>query len=181
MPVDHRQLRNCLGHFATGVTVVTTESAGGGHGTTVSSFAAVSLDPPLVLVSLDRRSTMCRLLQGNPFTVNVLRASQEDLALHFAGKRVVPQVRWAPRNGHLAPRLSEVLGYLACSPWCAYSGGDHMLFLGRVEQYAYYGGDPLLFFRGRFAGLEAAPEDSPWIGSLDSPDAGWLTPVPANH
>lgn len=180
MAVDHRQLRNCFGHFATGVTVVTTDCDDRPHGTTVNAFTSVSLDPPLVLVSLDRRSTTCGLLAANriPFTVNVLRDSQENLALHFADKAHVPDVRWAPRTGRFAPRLADVLGYLACTPWCSYDGGDHVLFLGKVEQYAYFGGDPLVFFRGRFSELEAAPVDSPWIGSLDSPDAGWLTPVP---
>jgi flavin reductase (DIM6/NTAB) family NADH-FMN oxidoreductase RutF len=176
--MDSRQLRNCLGHFATGVTVVTSAWEGKPHGATVNAFAAVSLDPPLVLVSLDRRTTTCRLLDGNPFTVNVLRAHQEDLALHFARKEDPLEVRWAPRNGTLAPRLAEVLAYLACSPWQSYNGGDHALFLGKVEEYAYFGGEPLLFFRGRFSGL--LPERSPWIGSLDCPEAGWLTPATAN-
>jgi flavin reductase (DIM6/NTAB) family NADH-FMN oxidoreductase RutF len=180
MPVDVRQLRNCLGHFTTGVTVVTSAHEGEPHGATVNAFAAVSLDPPLVLVSLDRRTTTSRLLDGNPFTVNVLRAGQKDLALHFAGGRAVADVRWAPRNGHLAPRLTDVLAYLACSPWRSYNGGDHTLFLGKVEEYAYFGGEPLLFFRGKFTGVQPAPESQPWIGSLDCPEAGWLTPVSAN-
>ena len=89
-------------------------------------------------------------------------------------------VRWAPRNGHLAPRLSNVLAYLACTPWRSYDGGDHTLFLGKVEEYAYFGGEPLLFFRGRFSRPAPESEASPWIGSLDSPNNGWLVMEPAN-
>ncbi|MFL6141754.1 MAG: flavin reductase family protein [Labedaea sp.] len=180
MSIDPRQLRNCLGHFGTGVTVVTCAPEGVAHGATVNAFAAVSIDPPLVLVSLDRATKASRLLDGNPFTVNVLRAGQEDLALHFAGRPMIDQVRWAPRNGHLAPRLSKVLAYLACTPWRSYDGGDHTLFLGKVEEYAYFGGEPLLFFRGRFSRTAPESEASPWIGSLDSPNNGWLVMEPAN-
>jgi flavin reductase (DIM6/NTAB) family NADH-FMN oxidoreductase RutF len=180
MAVDKRQLLNCLGHFATGVTVVTCARDELAHGATVNAFAAVSLDPPLVLVSLDRDTKACRVLEGNPFTVNMLRDEQEDLALHFAGRAAARLVRWAPRNGNLAPRLANVLAYLACTPWRSYDGGDHTLFLGRVEEFAYFGGEPLLFFRGRFARRTQEFEVPPWIGSLDSLENGWLVMEPAN-
>jgi flavin reductase (DIM6/NTAB) family NADH-FMN oxidoreductase RutF len=180
MTVDPRRLRTCLGHFATGVTVVTCACEGQPHGATVNAFAGVSLQPPLVLVSLDHNSKSCRLLEGNPFTVNVLRDTQEALAMHFAGRPAGAEVRWAPRNGVLAPRLLDVLAYLACTPWRSYDGGDHTLHIGKVEEYAYFGGDPLLFYQGRFAAVSPPAEETPWIGSLDSPEAGWLLPVPAN-
>jgi flavin reductase (DIM6/NTAB) family NADH-FMN oxidoreductase RutF len=179
MTVDPRRLRTCLGHFATGVTVVTCACDGQPHGATVNAFAGVSLNPPLVLVSLDHASKACRVLAGNPFTVNVLRARQEALALHFAGRSAAAEIRWAPRNGGLAPRLLDTLAYLACTPWRSYDGGDHTLYVGKVEEYAYFGGEPLVFFQGRFAQVGRPAEESPWIGSLDSPDAGWLVPVPA--
>src|SRR3954465_7893460 len=87
MAIHPRELRQCLGHFTTGVTVITCAGADGApHGATVNAFTAVSLEPPLVLVSLDRRSRLCALLEAAPFTVNVLEASQKDLALHFAGR-----------------------------------------------------------------------------------------------
>jgi flavin reductase (DIM6/NTAB) family NADH-FMN oxidoreductase RutF len=179
MTVDPRQLRTCLGHFATGVTVVTLECDGHPHGATVNAFAAASLDPPLVLVSLDHGTKACRFLEGNVFTVNVLRKGQDDLALHFSGRPAYAEVRWAPRNGTLAPRLAGTLAYLACTPWRSYEGGDHTLFLGRVEEYAYFGGEPLLFYKGRFGRLGPDFESSPWIGSLDNPESGWLLPTPA--
>jgi flavin reductase (DIM6/NTAB) family NADH-FMN oxidoreductase RutF len=175
MPVEHRQLRNCLGHFATGVSVVTCAGAGGQpHGATVNAFASVSLDPPLVLVSLAHTTKAGRLLAGNPFTVNVLRAEQEELALHFAGRAAPARVHWAPGD---PPRLADPLAYLACSPWRAYDGGDHTLYLGRVEEFGHVEGEPLVFYRGRFAGIGHESQATPWIGSLDSPEAGWLSPV----
>jgi len=180
MTVDPRRLRTCLGHFATGVTVVTCACDDEPHGATVNAFAGVSLDPPLILVSLDHSSRSCRLLDGKPFTVNVLREQQEDLALHFAGRTAGAEVRWAPRNGLLAPRLLDVLAYLACSPWRSYDGGDHTLYVGKVEEFAYFGGEPLVFYQGRLTKVSPPTEESPWIGSLDSPEAGWLLPVPAN-
>jgi flavin reductase (DIM6/NTAB) family NADH-FMN oxidoreductase RutF len=176
---DPRQLRNCLGHFATGVTVVTLEHDGNPHGATVNAFAAVSLDPPLVLVSLDHSTKACRFLGDTVFTVNVLRREQDDLALLFSGRPTRAEVRWAPRNGTLAPRLLNTLAYLACTPWRSYDGGDHTLFLGKVEEFAYFGGEPLLFYRGRFGRIGPTPEDTPWIGSLDNPETGWLLPMPA--
>lgn len=175
--VDPRQLRKCLGHFATGVTVVTCLGDGQPHGATVNSFTAVSLDPPLVLVSLDHRTKLCRFLEGNPFTVNMLREHQNGLALHFAGRPGAAPVPWAPGPG--APRLREVLAYLRCAPWRSYDGGDHTLFVGKVEEFDHFGGDPLLFYQGRFTGTRH-PVDSPWIGSLDSPNTGWLLLEPAN-
>lgn len=180
MRVDGRQLRNCLGYFTTGVTVVTCCADGEPHGATVNSFTAISLDPPLVMIALDRRTKACRHLAGAPFTVNVLRARQENLARHFAGRPAAEPVRWAPPAGDLAPRLADPLAYLACGPWRTYNGGDHVLFLGRVEEFAYFGGDPLVFYRGDFSQLSQELEAAPWQGSLDSPDAGWLSPAHAS-
>lgn len=172
-----RQLRDCLGHFATGVSVVTCAGGGQPHGATVNAFASVSLDPPLVLVSLGRHTRACAFLAGNPFTVNVLHAHQHDLALRFAGHSTGTTVTWTHPHDHLAPRLTDALAYLACTPWRVYDGGDHLLYLGRVEEFGYTGGEPLLFYRGRFAGIGPETQATPWIGSLDSPEAGWLSPT----
>jgi flavin reductase (DIM6/NTAB) family NADH-FMN oxidoreductase RutF len=178
MTVDPRQLRNCLGHFATGITVVTCTHDGQPHGATVNAFAAVSLDPPLVMVSVPNDAKAREFLGGSAFTVNVLRERQELLALHFAGHPMPTPVRWAPRNGMLAPRLLDVLAYLACTPWQHHDAGDHTIFLGKVEEYAYFFGAPLLFYQGRFGHLGPQTDSEPWIGSLDNPEVSWLLPVP---
>jgi flavin reductase (DIM6/NTAB) family NADH-FMN oxidoreductase RutF len=173
MSVDQRELRDCLGHFATGVTVVTCLADGEPHGATVNAFTAVSLDPPLVAVALGRRAKACRHLDGAPFTVNVLHRDQDGLAHHFAG-RGRTEVTWAPGD---PPRLAGALAHLTCTPWRSYDGGDHVLFLGEVTGFAHHGGDPLVFYRGTFRPLGEPFEAAPWLGSLDSPDAGWL-PAP---
>ncbi|GHH82206.1 flavin reductase [Streptomyces sulfonofaciens] len=153
MAIDPQQLRACLGHFATGVTVVGCAVGGTLHGATVNAFTSVSLNPPLVLVCLDRASKAARLLPGRPFTVNVLSEEQRDLALRFAGRlgAAAPPPPWQPAPGGLAPALSGSLATLFCSPWADHDGGDHLVFLGRVEHAARRpDAQPLLFYRGAF-------------------------------
>ncbi|MET9834937.1 flavin reductase family protein [Streptomyces sp. NPDC006385] len=153
MAIDPQQLRTCLGHFATGVTVVSCAVGDTLHGATVNAFTAVSLDPPLVLVSLDRASKAARLLPGRPFTVNVLAEEQRHLALRFAGRQETPtpSPRWQPAPGPLAPALHGSLATFFCSPWANHDGGDHVLFLGRVEHAAQLpDAQPLIFYRSAF-------------------------------
>jgi len=178
MPVDARQLRRCLGHFATGVTVITCTGAGRPHGATVNAFSAVSLDPPLVLVSLDRKSKISKYLDGKPFTVNVLADSQSDIALHFAGKPMAGQPEWRRPAPQLAPQLAGALATIACTPWCHYDGGDHVIYLGHVADFEVGDGDPLVFYRGGFHNLGTACEAVPWLESGDCPDVSWF-PVSA--
>ncbi|MBC3191839.1 flavin reductase family protein [Pseudonocardia sp. C8] len=172
MAIDPKELRRCLGHFATGVTVITCHGEDGApHGATVNAFTAVSLDPPLVLVSLDRRSRVCGLLESRPFTVNVLDAAQKELALHFAG-RPNQEVRWAADSGCGAPRLDGTLAHISCTPWRAYDGGDHVLYLGEVQQFHIHPGRPLLFHSGQFHHLGDDHNPLLWDDSADGPNAG---------
>jgi flavin reductase (DIM6/NTAB) family NADH-FMN oxidoreductase RutF len=140
-------LRACLGRFATGVAVVTFDGPEGRHGITVNSFTSVSLDPPLVLVSVAKRARSHDLLRGRAFTVNVLGAEQELLARRFAGGAECEPV-WA--EGEHAPRLAGVLAHLECTPWRAYDGGDHTLFLGEVQGFDFRDGDALGYHASRF-------------------------------
>ncbi|MEU8825181.1 flavin reductase family protein [Streptomyces sp. NPDC048636] len=153
MAIDPQQLRTCLGYFATGVTVVSCAVGDTPHGATVNAFTAVSLDPPLVLVSLSRTSKAARLMAGRPFTVNVLSEDQRDLALRFAGSPEArgPSPSWLPAPLGLAPALSGSPATFSCSPWAIYDGGDHLLFVGRVERLTHHPESrPLLFYRGSF-------------------------------
>jgi len=150
--LDGAALRCCLGRFGTGVCVVTLAGPDGDHGLTVNSFTAVSLDPPLVLVSIAKRARGHELLDGKPFSVNVLGAEQELLARHFAGDPHPERVHW--EQGGAAPRLGGVLAVFECTPWRAYDGGDHTLFVGEVVDFDYRGGDALGYFYSRFAKLE---------------------------
>ncbi|MEV8147304.1 flavin reductase family protein [Arthrobacter sp. NPDC080073] len=139
--------RGSLGRFATGVAIVTFDGATKRHGITVNSFTAVSMEPPLVLVSIARNTKAHDELAGRPFSVNILGAEQKQLALHFAG-RPGPEPRWV--EGDTAPRLSNVLAYFECTPWAAYDGGDHTLYLGEVVDFNYRSGDALAFANSSF-------------------------------
>lgn len=149
-PTPH--LRGGFGRFATGVAVVTFDGTDADgttkrHGLTVNSFTSVSMDPPLVLISIQRNVRAHALLTGNPFTVNVLGAEQRDLAMHFAG-RPNQEPHWI--EGSHAPRLADTASWFTCTPWAEYDGGDHTLFVGRVEDFGYRTGDCLGFLDGGF-------------------------------
>jgi flavin reductase (DIM6/NTAB) family NADH-FMN oxidoreductase RutF len=170
MTVDPRELRRCLGHFATGVTVITCEGDGGFHGATVNAFSAVSLDPPLALVSLDRKTKVCSYVEGSPFTVNVLAEPQDEIAMHFAGKPMAGEPAWERPDPALAPRLAGSLATVSCKPWRSYDGGDHVLYVGEVADFACTGADPLVFYLGGFRHLGPIYEAAPWLDSADSPE-----------
>jgi flavin reductase (DIM6/NTAB) family NADH-FMN oxidoreductase RutF len=174
MQIDPRELRTCLGHFTTGVTVVSCQGDGDPHGATVNSFTSVSLDPPLVLVSLARTTRACGYMPDRPFTVSVLRDGQRDLAQHFAGKPGGRAPRWEPVGDGLAPGLAGSLAWVACAPWRAYDGGDHVLYVGEVRQIEVFEGEPLVFYGGSFRELGRQIEAAPWLESLDSP-SGWFS------
>ncbi|WP_125612672.1 flavin reductase family protein [Specibacter cremeus] len=145
-PRDHH-FRGSLGRFATGVAIVTFDGVTKRHGLTVNSFTSVSLEPPLVLVSIARSTKAHDELAERPFTVNILGAEQKDLALHFAGQPSREPL-WV--EGEVAPRLSHVLAFFECKPWAAYDGGDHTLYLGEVVDFDYRRGDALGFSNSSF-------------------------------
>src|SRR3954451_25229644 len=174
--IDPRAFRRSLGRFSTGVTVVTYRTADGERGATMNSFTSVSLDPPLVLVSLARAAQACPGLEATPFAINVLRADQMDVALQFAG-RPNPRLRvpWAT-TGAIGepPALAGTVATLICRPWRRYDGGDHVLQLGEVLRAELREGEPLVFADGRFMSTGLPLMDGPLIYSLDGPPApGW--------
>ncbi|HEU0246974.1 MAG TPA: flavin reductase [Gaiellaceae bacterium] len=150
--------RRTLGMFATGVTVLTCRAGDQVHGMTANAFMSVSLQPPLVLVSIDRRARMSALLhEGTRFAVNVLEAGQAALSDHFARRAVegTPEPRF--ELVHDTPLVEGALAHLVARIVRSYWGGDHSLFLGQVE-YARYGeGEPLLFHGGRYERLVRDP------------------------
>ena len=152
--MDPVALRRCLGRFATGVAIVSFDSPAGPRGLTVNSFTSVSLDPPLVLVCVDKAAKAHAGLQGGSFAVNVLAAGQERLARHFAGRPDpdVP-VEWAAGS---PPRLAASLAWLDCAPWRAVEAGDHSIVIGRVTRFAAGEGDGLGYFMGRFVPVPRA-------------------------
>jgi flavin reductase (DIM6/NTAB) family NADH-FMN oxidoreductase RutF len=169
-----RHLRRCLGRFATGVTVVTYRGADGIRGTTMNSFTSVSMDPPLVLISVARTSRACDAIDGLPFAINVLRADQMDIAMHFAGRpREGTPIAWDDSRGGQPPSLLDAVAVLRCQPWQRYDGGDHVLQIGEVTSSALRDGEPLVFSDGRFTTIGLPMMDGPLVLSLDQP------PVPA--
>jgi flavin reductase (DIM6/NTAB) family NADH-FMN oxidoreductase RutF len=152
-PIDPRDFRNALGAFATGVTIITAVGADGKPvGLTCNSFASVSLNPPLVLWSLVIYSqSMSAFQNASHFAVNVLGASQQALATKFAksSEDKFAGVAWEPGLGG-APLLADSVANFQCRSADRYYGGDHVIFLGAVEAYAYNRDEPLLFARGGF-------------------------------
>src|SRR5438445_9422584 len=151
--IDPRDFRNARGAFATGVTIVTAMAADGRpYGVTCNSFASVSLNPPLVLWSLGMFSQGLTTFQNaSHFTVNVLSASQQELAMRFAKSSddKFNGVEWKPGLGN-APVIAGSVARFQCRAANRYYGGDHVIFLGAVEAYTYNKQEPLLFARGGF-------------------------------
>src|ERR1700722_13358536 len=146
--LDPRDFRNALGTFATGVTIITAMADDGKpYGLTCNSFASVSLNPPLVLWSLGMFSQGLPVFQNaSHFAVNVLGASQQALAAQFAKASAdkFVGVVWTPGMGG-APLLADSVAHFQCRAANRYYGGDHVIFLGAVEAYAYHRQEPLLF------------------------------------
>lgn len=158
--IDPRVFRQVMGQFATGVTIVTTrDAAGHPRGLTVNSFSSVSLDPPLVLFCLVRSSANLEAFRAaEGFAVSILRREHRPLSDRFAkgGEDKFSEGRWRPgRYG--APVLEDALATIECRRWATYEGGDHLIFVGQVEDLTPGEGDPLCFFRGRYTDISPPP------------------------
>ncbi|BAH39630.1 MAG TPA: flavin reductase [Gemmatimonas aurantiaca] len=154
--IDNDLFRAVLGRFASGVTVVTTRDANGNpHGMTVSAFSSLSLDPPLVLVCIGNdASTAPVMARAESFAVNVLRDDQEALSRRFAS---VMSQRFEGIGYHGSegdPRLEGVLAWMQCRVVAQHPSGDHVIYVGEVEQAGMSDGRPLLYYRGGYATLE---------------------------
>lgn len=155
-----RALRQTLGMFATGVTVITTKVGDEVHGMTANAFMSVSLEPPLVLISVDRRTKMCSLLyEGRRYGVSVLATDQRELSDRFAGRVADGGAAPAFDLVHETPVVDGSAAQFVAKVAKSYWGGDHSLFLGRVE-YACYDENarPLLFHGGQYGDLASGAE-----------------------
>ena len=155
---DAAHFRQVLGHFATGVSVITTTLKGEPHGFTCQSFTSVSLDPPLVAFLPNvTSSTMPAIREAGIFCVNILNEDQETLCRSFASKDGDrwQGVGWMPGPTG-SPILSDVLAWIDCRLEQEIEAGDHLIVIGRVvELKAVHRGRPLLFYRGGFGSFEA--------------------------
>jgi 3-hydroxy-9,10-secoandrosta-1,3,5(10)-triene-9,17-dione monooxygenase reductase component len=149
-------VRWLLGHFATGVTVLTCRSSSGADiGVTVSAFASVSLQPALVLVCVERRTEVCRFLgTATEFAINVLASDQEEIARRFAQRCEQRFAGVAVTRGKTgAPLLCGALAHLECRTSSMQNAGDHSIFVGEIISGSAQLGNPLLHFRGSFTQL----------------------------
>jgi flavin reductase (DIM6/NTAB) family NADH-FMN oxidoreductase RutF len=164
VPIDTRELRNAFGCFATGITVVTTlDEKGAAVGITANSFSSLSLDPPLVLWCLDRRSQTFDIFnRANHFVITVLDANGAPMASRFAMK-----------GGHSAegldtvptelgpPTFADALAVFECDIAKRHDGGDHVIIVGKVRRFTHLpdperkGPGPLLYYRSRYGNLTA--------------------------
>jgi flavin reductase (DIM6/NTAB) family NADH-FMN oxidoreductase RutF len=151
--IDRRDFRRALGQFATGVTVVTARALDGRKiGVTVNSFSSVSLNPPLILWSLSREAPSFNDFTHAPgFAINILESGQHHLSRQFSTPlpdKFAGVEHEESRDG--IPLLKGVIAQLLCRKVKQYDGGDHVIFMGEVEQYTYSAGEPLVFHSGRY-------------------------------
>ena len=155
MSIDASAFRNLLGRFATGVTVVTARDKGGNpHGMTVSAFSSLSLDPPLVLMCIDKSAAMFEMLTTcEHFTVNILSESQEEIARRFA---MTEATKFDGIGYSLVDDdavLDDVLAHAQCTRVQSVEAGDHTIVIGEVRSASVGEGTPLLYFRGGYSSL----------------------------
>ena len=153
--VDVRSLRNALGAFATGVTIVTTRAQAGDIGLTANSFSSVSLNPPMVLWSLAKTSASIDAFRDTPhFAVHILSSEQEHLSSRFATKMAD---RFAgidlDRGPDDIPMLADCTARFICRTAFQYEGGDHVIFVGEVVDFTHCKSAPLVFHGGRYGML----------------------------
>ena len=156
---DARAFRRCLGQFATGIAIITTEFEGQPVGMAVNSFAAVSLDPALVLWSIRKESSSAAAFLGaQKYAVNILEEDQTEVSRIFGAGRAdkFEQVLWS--NGvHGCPLITPAIGHFECALEHVADGGDHHILIGRVLRFARFDGRPLLFTQGQYAVAQSHP------------------------
>lgn len=158
MPIERDHFRNAIGHFATGVTVVTTHHEGKNHGLTASAVASVSLDPPTLLICVNRQAASCAAIaSARAFAVHILRQDQDGLATQFArpGEGKFDGVGVAPGVQNL-PLLAGSLARIQCRVVQALDAATHTVFIGEVLQVEVFDGAPLVYYRGKMGRFAAA-------------------------
>jgi flavin reductase (DIM6/NTAB) family NADH-FMN oxidoreductase RutF len=160
-PVADPTLRKMRGLFASGVTVITTVQNGQLRGVTVSAFASLSLNPPLVMVCLANESeSKDWIAESGVFAVNILSDEQEFLSERFAARAPIVNARFDGAPYHTAitgsPILAKSLAWYDCRVEAMHDGGDHTIFVGRVEALGFgaEGKQPLVYFANRYAGVK---------------------------
>jgi len=155
---DAKELRRVMGLFATGVTVLTTRDASGRpYGLTANAVTSLSLDPPLLVICIDKRAeTHPHFFDSGCFVVNILAEHQEELSTHFAksGGEKFGSLPYSV-NPDGVPVLEGTLAQIECRIIETHEGGDHVIHIGEVQHAEVRGGRPLLFFQGKYRQLTA--------------------------
>ena len=157
------EFRNVIGHFASGVTVITTEAGGKRHGTTASAVTSLALEPPMLLVCMNRESaTGVAMARAGAFAVNILGEDHGELAIRFARKGDDKFEGVEIADGECGqPLLADAIAHVECRVTEQVVAGTHVVFIAEVEAAtAQVGAPPLAYYRGRFGRLEIA-EDVP--------------------
>mgnify|MGYP001579185100 CR=1 FL=1 len=161
MGMDSQELRRVMGHFATGVTVVTTRDKDGNpSGLTVNAFNSLSINPPLVLICIEKAAECYSLFEeSGVFAVNLLSEEQEELSRRFATKGIekFAGVKWRKCQNDV-PLLDGAIGYIECKIINQYDGGDHTIYIGEIVNATAADDRPLLFFNGRYRRLNRQEE-----------------------
>jgi 4-hydroxyphenylacetate 3-hydroxylase, reductase component len=176
MSVDTADFRTTIGQFATGVTVVTAFDGDRPQGITVNALSSVSLDPPMVMIALDRRRFIVPAIEATGrYAVNILTEHQQELSDCFAGAAVTPdRTAFCGTSWHRGrtdvPVLDGVIASMECVVAERLEVGDHVLYVGRVEATSLPDGDaaPLLYHRRRYLRIERATS-SRLVGKPESP------------
>jgi len=154
MPVDAKAFKDALARFPSGVTVVTVQEGEDVHGITVSAFLSVSLSPPLILVSIDKRAKSHDVIpRVGRFAVSILAEGQDPVSNYFAGYKQPDQVVELARPDMGTPVVPDALAWIDCSLHQVVDGGDHTLYSGQVEGVTTRDGAPLIYYRGRYRAL----------------------------
>lgn len=166
MPIDPEAFRQALGRFPTGVTIVTSRNGDEVHGTTMNAFCSVSLDPPLILVSVEKSADSHGVIgAGGVFAVNILKADQSDLSTTLSRKGepfldAAHRLEGIPYTTKVtgSPILPNTQAYLDCVLTQAIDAGDHTIYIGRIEDAGWDDSvQPLVYYRGQYGGFTAEP------------------------
>jgi flavin reductase (DIM6/NTAB) family NADH-FMN oxidoreductase RutF len=152
MPIDDAHFRLAMSHFASGVTIVTTEHEGRPYGMTVASFASLSLNPKLVLVCIETSvKTHDAIIVSGKFGVSILASDQSDISSKFASRADDKFTGVDIFRGALdLPMITGALTTIQCNVQAQLPGGDHSIFVGEVADIQTREGDPLLYFRSGY-------------------------------
>ena len=149
--------RNICGHYATGITVVTTTHKGEAHGITVNSFSSVSLDPPLILFCIDKGARFNTPLNAEQYlAINILSEHQQEVSNRFASSKLTNEERFeglATIPEHKYPVFAESLGVLEAKLQATHDGGDHWIYIAKVSSGQAFEGSPLLYYGGSYSSV----------------------------